>query len=475
MASVAITSGAERFPQAIRSATCAGRPAQQTRRTTIRDFSKLPQTYKKDSITLLGAVAMGTGVMIGAGIFALTGQIAELAGPLFPLSFVVGAIVTAFSAYTYIKMSNAFPSAGGIAMILKKAYGTTTVAAGAALLMALSMVISESLVARTFGTYTLRAIGGDPDSFLVPALGVGLIIFAYLVNVSGNRSVGLFSIVMATLKVGGIALFGMAALWSSGITFGATGGDAGVTGFVASVALSILAFKGFTTITNSGAEVTDPHRNVGRAIVLSIAICTIVYLLVAFAVGASLPLDRVVTAKDYALAEAAEPALGPTGFYLTVALALVATASGLIASVFAVSRMLAMLTDMKMIPHSHFGMPGTVRDHTLVYTVVIAGFLTVFFDLSRIASLGAFFYLVMDMIIHWGVFRHLRQEIGARGSVLLTAIALDAAVLAVFAVMKWQSDPLIVAFGLAGMVLVFVFERVFLERNPASEGNHDRH
>src|SRR3546814_3357890 len=55
--------------------------------------------YKKNSITLPGAVAMGTGVMIGAGIFALTGQIAELAGPLFPLSFVVGAIVTAFSAY----------------------------------------------------------------------------------------------------------------------------------------------------------------------------------------------------------------------------------------------------------------------------------------------------------------------------------------------------------------------------------------
>ncbi|EAV42382.1 amino acid permease [Stappia aggregata IAM 12614] len=59
-------------------------------------------------------------VVIGAGIFALTGQIAELAGPLFPLSFVVGAIVTAFSAYT------------------------------------------------------LRAFGGDPDSVLVPILGVGV-------------------------------------------------------------------------------------------------------------------------------------------------------------------------------------------------------------------------------------------------------------------------------------------------------------
>lgn len=143
----------------------------------------MPNDYVKNSITLPGAVAMGTGVMIGAGIFALTGQIAELAGPLFPLSFIVGAVVTAFSAYTYIKMSNAFPSAGGIGMMLTKVYGPTAVAAAAALLMALSMVINESLVARTFGTYTLRAFGGDPDSVLVPVLGVGLIVFAYLLIV----------------------------------------------------------------------------------------------------------------------------------------------------------------------------------------------------------------------------------------------------------------------------------------------------
>jgi amino acid transporter len=55
-------------------------------------------------MTLVSAAAMGTDVMIVASIFALTGQIAELAGPLFPLSFVVGAIVTAFCAYTYTKI-----------------------------------------------------------------------------------------------------------------------------------------------------------------------------------------------------------------------------------------------------------------------------------------------------------------------------------------------------------------------------------
>tara|TARA_R110002124_G_scaffold112195_5_gene266215 strand:+ start:7386 stop:8714 length:1329 start_codon:yes stop_codon:yes gene_type:complete len=422
-------------------------------------------SYREGSISLGGAVAMGTGVMIGAGIFALTGQIAQLAGPLFPLAFIVGAIVTSFSSYSYIKMSNAWPSAGGIAMILQKCYGTGAIAAGAALLMALSMVIAESLVARTFATYVLRPfdITGGP---LVPLLAVAVIGFAFIVNIAGNRSVGLFSLIMAAIKIGGIALFGIAALWSSGFQFAAasqTGGSFGIVGFTASVALAILAFKGFTTITNSGGEITDPHRNVGRTIMISIGICVVVYLLVAFGVGASLTIDQIIAARDYSLAEAAAPALGQVGFYLTVLLAAVATASGVLASVFAVSRMLAMLTDMKMIPHSHLGMSGKIQRHMLVYTVVIASALAVFFDLGRIASLGAFFYLIMDMVVHWGVFRFRRNEIGASAPVLLLAIGFDAVVLAAFTVMKLQNDPAIVIYALVAILAVFGFEKLYLK------------
>lgn len=421
--------------------------------------------YRAGSISLSGAVAMGTGVMIGAGIFALTGQIAELAGPLFPLSFIVGAIVTAFSAYSYIKMSNAWPSSGGIAMILQKAYGPGSIAAAASLLMASSMVINESLVARTFATYALRPFGLESHWLLVPALGLGVIVFADLVNASGNRSVSLVSLLMSGLKIGGIALFGIAALVAGGFGGAALSEPVvkvGPVEFVASAAFSILAFKGFTTITNSGAEIVDPHRNVGRTIMIAIAICVVTYLLVAIAVGSSLSLDEIIQARDYSLAAAARPTLGEYGFYLTIALAVVATSSGVVASVFAVSRMLSMLTEMKMIPHSHFGMSGPIRRHMLVYTVVIAGSLTVLFDLSRIASLGAFFYLVMDMIVHWGVFRHLRHEIEAKAWILLLALGLDAVVLAAFTVIKYQTDPSVVYYAALGISSVFIFERFYL-------------
>jgi amino acid transporter len=427
------------------------------------------ERYRKGSLTLAGSVAMGTGVMIGAGIFALTGQVAELAGGLFPLAFLAAAVVVAFSAYSYIKVCNTYPSAGGIAMILKQAYGPGVVTAGGSMLMYFSMVISESLVARTFGAYTMRIFGKGSDSWLVPALGVGLIAGAFVVNLLGNKVIGGVSKATAAVKIFGIAAFAAVGLWVSGLSFEtvASGSDpdSGAIGFLAAVALSILAYKGFTTITNSGDEITEPKKNVGRSIIISLGICTLIYLLVTLAVAGNLSVEEIIAARDSSLAEAARPAVGPWGEWLTIALAIVATVSGVIASMFAVSRMLAMLTEMDLVPHRHFGMPGRVQKHTLVYTAVIATVLTVFFDLGRIASLGAFFYIVMDMAIHWGVYRHLRKEVGANGTILLIAIGLDAVVLGAFGVMKAGSDPLVLVVAIAGITLIFAAEWMFLKRS----------
>lgn len=434
--------------------------------------------YEASSLSLAATVAMGTGVMIGAGIFALTGQVAEYAGTLFPLAFFLAAVISGFSAYTYIRVTAKYPSAGGIAMILKKAYGKTMMTGACALLMAISMVINESLVARTFATYTLQLFDIDDGGGWVPVLAVGLIAVAFLVNIAGNQFIGWISKVTAVVKILGIVAFAGAAMWASGWSFRPTNDglidDTSATGFFAAVALAILAYKGFTTITNSGGEVVDPHKNVGRAIMISLAICLVVYMLVAFGVGSSLSIEEIVRAKDFSLAEASRPALGDAGVGFTVAIAIVATASGLLASIFAVSRMLAMLTDMNIIPHRHFGMPGDIQKHTLVYTVVLAAVLAAFFDLSRIASLGAIFYLVMDIAVHWGVLRHLRHEVEARAWVLVTAITLDAGALIAFLVIKGTSDPTIVVIAVAAIALVFGFEHYFLARRRDGNGDEKR-
>jgi amino acid transporter len=426
--------------------------------------------YKKNSLSLTGAVALGTGVMIGAGIFALLGQVAELSGTWFPYVFIIGAVVSGFSAYSYIKVSNAYPSAGGIAMILMKAYGKTTLTAAASVLMALSMIINESLVARTFGTYALQLFDVKKTAIGVPALGVGLLILAYIVNVAGNKVIGKTSQAMALIKIVGILVFAIGGLWVADFTLSDitplhdAGQPYSAASFVGAIALSILAYKGFTTIINSGGEITNPHKNVGRSIIISLIICTIIYFLVAISVNTSLTIPEIVDAKDYSLAEAARPAFGNYGLYFTVGIAIVATISGVIASIFAVSRMTAMLTDMKLIPHSHFGMSGSVQKHMLLYIVIIAIALTILFDLSRIASIGAIFYLVMDMIVHWGVFKYLRKEVNANGIILISALLLDLVVLVAFLWIKASTDIFVVIVSAIGIILVFAGEKWFLYR-----------
>lgn len=430
--------------------------------------------YKKDSLSLIGAVALGTGVMIGAGIFALLGQVAELSGNLFPFAFIAGAIISGFSAYGYIKLSNAFPSSGGIAMYLVKAYGKGTVAASGALLMAFSMIINESLVARTFGSYTLQLFNVGNNSVWVPILGVILIVCAFIINISGNKIIGKSSLVMAIVKVGGISIFAIGALWAAGFSFQDAislnnSADYAITDYLGALALSILAYKGFTTITNSGGEIVNPNKNVGRAIIISLLVCTVIYLLVAFAVSSNLTISEIVTAKDYSLAEASKPAFGKYGLWFTVGIAIVATISGIIASIFAVSRMTAMLTDMKLIPHKHFGLPGDIQKHMLVYVAVIAIVLTIFFDLSRIASLGAIFYLVMDIGIQWGILRNLRKEVKANSAIIISAILLDMMVLGAFLWIKASTDITVIIVALVVMTLIVLGERWFLTTNEHNQ------
>tara|TARA_R110001592_G_scaffold57522_2_gene174608 strand:- start:2178 stop:3476 length:1299 start_codon:yes stop_codon:yes gene_type:complete len=429
--------------------------------------------YKKNSLSLTGAVSLGTGVMIGAGIFALLGQVAELSGQWFPFAFLVGAIISGFSAYSYVKLSNAYPSAGGIATYLKKIYGKGALTASGALLMAFSMVINESLVARTFGSYTLQLFDVGENSVWVPILGVVLLITAFLINISGNNIIGKSSLVMAILKIGGISIFAIGGLWAAGFSFSevvpsSSLSENSISSYLGALALSILAYKGFTTITNSGGEIVNPNKNVGRAIIISLAICTLIYLLVAFAVSSNLSIEEIIQAKDYSLAEASKPAFGKYGLWFTVGIAIVSTISGVIASVFAVSRMTAMLTDMELIPHYHFGMPGGIQKHMLVYTVVSAITLTVLFDLTRIASLGAILYLVMDIGIHWGILRNLRKEIEAKAAIVITAIILDLVVLGAFLWIKISSDPLVVIVAVILTILVFTGEKWFLKKTNNS-------
>ncbi|NUT71294.1 APC family permease [Pseudarthrobacter sp. C4D7] len=402
----------------------------------------------KKSLSLTGSVALGTGVMIGAGIFALVGQVAQLAGGWVPWAFFAGAVVVAFSSYSYIRYSAVNPSSGGVAMLLKAAYGPGVAAGSFSLFMYVSMILAESLLGRTFATYLLRPFGMQGSPFWVPVLAVAAVAAAALVNLVGNRWVEGSATITAAIKIAGIALLAVAGIVAAGLpslgrlftTEGRNPPEQGWVGFLAGVTLCILAYKGFTTITNQGSDLRNPERNIGRSIMLAIGLCTVLYLLITVAVTGSLSVPKIMQARDYALAEAADPAFGSWGVTLTVVIAVVATLSGLIASLFSVSKLYDMLRDMGQAP----GLPGHQKHQSLYITAGLAMVLASSFDLSRIASLGAILYLAMDIAVHAGVIFRLASDIRAITWIPWMAIILDLAVLLAFIVAKVQTDLLTV-------------------------------
>lgn len=427
-------------------------------------------TDETTKLSLTGSIALGTGVMIGAGIFALVGQVAELAGSWIPWAFVAGAVVVAFSAYSYVRYSSTDPSSGGIAMILTAAYGPGVIAGSFSLFMYVSMILAESLLARTFGTYLLRPFGMQGSAVWVPVLAVTAIVAATIVNLVGNRWVEGSATVTAALKIAGIGVLAVAGIVATGMSalsdtlVGRPGGappDSGLWGFLAGVTLCILAYKGFTTITNQGADIRNPERNIARSIVIAIAVCTVIYLLLTVAVVGSLSVPQILAARDYALAEAAEPLFGSWGVWLTVAVAVVATLSGLVASLFSVSRLYDMLREMKQVP----GVPVALNRQSLLITATLALVTASLFDLSRIAALGAMLYLSMDIAIHWGMIRRLRHRIEFTVWIPAVAIALDVLVLVPFVVMKTRNDWFTVAITAAVAAVIIAAQAVNARRH----------
>jgi len=100
-----------------------------------------------------------------------------------------------------------------------------------------------------------------------------------------------------------------------------------------------LAYEGFELIANTAQDVRDPHRTLPRAFYSGVGFVIILYVLVAVVTVGTLPVSKIVAAKDYALAEAARPLLGQTGFLLIAIAAMLSTISAINATVYGAARL----------------------------------------------------------------------------------------------------------------------------------------
>ncbi len=416
----------------------------------------------KKPIGFWSAVSMGIGAMVGAGIFALLGEASAISGSAVYLSFIIGGIIALFSGYSLGKLGARYPSSGGIIEYLSQAFGTGIFTGSMGIMMYFAAVVSLSLIAKAFGNYAITFL---PDQIAYPlwrhVFSIGIIVLFVLINLRGAKDVALWERITVGIKfvvLVGLSIAGIAALKPELLS---TQHYPPVNDIFFSLAITFFAYEGFRVITNAAEDMPNPAKTLPRAMVASILLVMMLYVAIAFAVFGNLPVDKVIAAKDFALAEAALPLFGHIGFTVVAITALIATASAINANLYAVTNVTYQLAKDGELP-TVFGKPIAHSREGLIISGIFIIISLLLFDLSEIAAIGSISILFIHTVTHIGHLKLLMETGASTFLVILAAlfsfVAMVLALIYTFSV----SDHIISI--LIGFVLVAVMTEIILQK-----------
>lgn len=397
-------------------------------------------------MTVARTVSLGVGSMVGAGIFALLGEVAAVAASAIWLAFLMGGILALLNGYSYGRLGARYPSSGGPVEYLTRSYGEGVFSGGLSIFYYSAGVVGMALVARAFGTYAASIfVAGTPGNGVVGALAAVLVVGLTLVNLAGSASVGKaeFAIVAAKLAVLAAFIVGGAASIQSNLlvdefTISSPGG------LIASVGVAFFAYTGFGVVTNAAADMASPARDLLRALWTAIALVMILYIAIALVTFGGLSVADVVADKETALAVAAEPTFGRTGFVVMAFAAMLSTASAVNASLYGSTNVSYVLAKHGELPAQFDRRTWHRAPEGLFITAGLVLVLASLLNLSQVASLGSLAALLVYIAVGAGHLR-LRKETGAKPWMLVVTVILTTATLVAFAIRVFVDNPLVLA------------------------------
>ncbi|MGH2990410.1 MAG: APC family permease [Gaiellaceae bacterium] len=416
-------------------------------------------------MTVRGAAFLGIGAMVGAGIFALLGEAAVVAGSAVWLSFLLAGVVAALLGYNVVKLGVRYPSSGGLIAYLLEGFGNGRLVGIASWLgYFAAIVIVCSMVAVAFGSYaTSLFVGDDAAAWWDNVFTSAIVAVMAAINLVGSRIVDRAQSLIVVLLLGVFAVFIAVTIVDIDPDLLAFSGYPSFSDIIASVALTFFAYLGFSVITFTVGDLRDPARELPTAMYMALGVTAGLYLLISLGVFGTLTVDEVIGYGETAIAEAARPALGDTGFTVMAVAALLATASSVNATLYASSGLTAMLADVGQFPPV-FGRGSRLGPNAgMLITAAIVLVVSNLVNLSAIASVGSACSLVIFLLVGAAGFRR-RSGTGARGSIVLLGAAATAIVLVFFAVDTVRNSPetftAIVAITLLAVVLDLIWKRM---------------
>ena len=447
---------------------------------------------------------LGIGAVIGTGIFVLTAEAAQKAGPGMMVSFIIAGFVCAVAALCYAEMAAMVPVSGsaytysyavmgelvawmvGWALILEYAIAAGAVSVGWSGYM-IGFIQSNFHI-----TVPLDLVRGPFDGGLInlPAMAVAAAVTALLYK--GTKESASVNAVLVGIKILALALFvivTLPVLKSGEFTPFAPLGFAGISGAAASI---FFAYVGFDAVSTAAEETKNPQRNMPIGLIGSLAICTIFYMLVAAGVigtvgaqpvfgpnheilspgtpalsqACSAMADQAVVCSKEALAWTLRSIGHPFIGWLVGAAAIIALPSVILMMMFGQTRIFFVMSRDGLLPeffskvHPKFHTPHVITVLTGVFVALFAAFFPVglLADVSNSGTLFAFAAVSIAVMV-------LRRTDPSRKrpfrtpAIMVTAPVAIAGCVYLFFSLSGPTIALFVGWAVIGLFVYFAYSR----------------
>jgi len=322
----------------------------------------------------------GVGLILGAGIYVLIGEAAGFAGNSMWISFLLGSIVAIFAGLSYAELSSLFPKAAAEYTFVKNAFKNNFFAFIIGWLTAITSIIVAATVSLGFGGYLTQFI-----ELPITIGAIFLIGILSIVNFIGIKESAWANTIFALITAGGLVFIIFLGFTIEPVEsvdyFEAPNG---MTGIILAFVLIFFAFIGFEDMANVAEEVRKPHKTIPKAIILSIVITGIIYILVSLSVIRILNWEEL-SVSSAPLADVAHSVLGTNGSITLSLIALFATASTVLITLVAGARILYGMAKSNALPR----FLGRIHPKTKTPWIAVVGIL--------ITSVG--FAFVGDIVI----------------------------------------------------------------------------
>ncbi len=298
----------------------------------------------KRQLSLTQVIMLGTAGTIAAEIFVLTGHAAGMAGPAAVLALLIGGLLSYGVAINYCELGTTYPVAGGAMSYVREAYGTGILSFLVGSMDCLSSTFYAALSAVGFA-YSLKVF--LPFLPIVPTAIVVIALFSFL-NILGVTKVGNAQIVLGGLLLGVFVLYIVAGFthpegfsWSVFLSgesiFAHKGFWANFSRIMATIALVYNAYVGFEVIADDAEEVSNPSRNIPRGILISLTLCTLIYVTVGLVTLGTVPWQELA-GSETALTDAVRHFIPGWGVPLMAVAGMIATLTSINSAMLSATR-----------------------------------------------------------------------------------------------------------------------------------------